>query len=131
MFVVLIVALGGTVRGGPLGEAVRAEIEGMALCSTVDFEELKVNSVDGITEVEAEEAYRVRAGDRLRLQDIDVDTNEAGTEIEFEFRSEHTGDEDAEVEMYLYQRLRVQRGKLVDKQELVKAIRFFARPCDE
>ena len=107
--------------------AVRAEIEARRLCSTLDFDSLKVNSMDGVTEATNESNDRIRKGDALVVDDFEIDGD--GLSVEIALSSEHTREESIPVEIALYQPILGPKREFINKNELWKAFDAFSESC--
>jgi len=129
--VVAVVALLGMSQVSALSTARRIEeyLNSLHLCATVDFNEIRVNIKDGVTEREANQDERVRAGDRLHVLEVDVSSE--GMDLEIEFTSVHTRKEHANAELVFYRELVHPETDELNTTDLRMALGHFTTECCE
>ncbi len=129
--VIVVMALLGMSQVSALSTARRIEkyLNSLHLCATVDFNEIRVNVKDGITERDADEDERVRAGDRIYVLEADVSSE--GMDLEIEVTSVHTRKEHVDVELVFYRELVHPETGELNTRDLRTALGYFTTECSD
>ena len=129
-YLALAVALccgAGAASASQVEKLLTRELRQRQLCATLDFEDMEVNVEEGIVERSTDGRDRVRAGEALRLVEVDVDDN--GLDVEIEVATPRTRDSTVDVDLVFYRPIRAERGRLVNLEDLWKALAYFTVDC--